>query len=1055
MSEEIRESSLFEDVVTAIDKPGSLNRLSMVESIRGFRDDADRERIVRGEKRVGPRDLIGALEKRTGLDLTFGDKDNPTTADTVRNFGVDLLVDIFTSPDSLIAAPAKLLRAGKFLNPAKKAIQKSLINSGAPKRFVVNNVTEQAMERAALGATLGMLSTRPDDEFQDILGAMTFGAAALGAGPQALRGAAKIANAGGEFVLDSVVKNANKEIFEQVEKKFTDIKTFTQATKAVRGLKERTKGLRQLYIDRTENIIVDFETSLLNRGLSSEEIVSKTNQLREVMRRGMSSSIKTRNQLMKDITEAVQSKDIDAINNLPLTFTGSESAKRSLIKMAESGGVVNKDTVLRAATSQTNIIASNKMDGLIQDIDIFEAMSKLRKNNTRMANLFNSKVNSDALKLFNQAEKLAKKGDIKGAKALKEKGDMLLDKTFVPIAFHTLDMKNLTNIKTLEDISGKFSDFKVGMRRSALVAKDFTKGIREEIVEASERYAAMFATSTEREASSLLANIMVSRQKRLDGIDDLPFMSKMFSNKIGHGDKLSLGLRQYDKFINLMKTRHLATGTSWIVTNYTDNVLKAFAFSSPLSALKVATRIPVQAAATIDEKVLGGVGNMLTFGLLKEFNKKNTFLKLVSNFDPMSKSRLRYDDDWMDAMASYGGIDSNKFIDFRRGVQEGNGIMAVREGFQNLGKESDTVSGEVLRNMQIKNNDEFLGKAQDFFWNTIGSIGSATEGTARYIVMKDIAESHFKQYPEFAKVVKEGRLKEIVDRIPRRFQINNKKILKEINEVDEVLKNSAKMTNDIFFDYNHVTDFERLVMKRIFPYWTFFSRNFDQWLRSGFSPDVIARTSKVFKPQQNLGRPLTEEERLGAPQFVLENGARVVDDNGDIKFVWQPNLSTFDFINTGQDLSGSIISKTSPLIKMPLEFIANRKAFGKDIPFKPTQENPKKRIFDTATTNLLFNTFSEDTLKKVFGLSKTDEGKIDVTKPSTAIGLELSDLLVSTPQFLDQAARFRRDKANEEKTDIEAAMNLAPFLRTFKGDSKRLRKNAKKLRENIKTLKGE
>jgi cell division septum initiation protein DivIVA len=1038
VDEVIKESTLTEDIFKGLTLPGSLARQAIKNTFQGYNDEDGFTKIIRGEKEVTPRDLIGTIEDRTGLDFTLGDKDNQTTTDKVVNIGRDIVLDIFTSPDSLIAGPAKLLRAGGVLKGAASSAAKTAARGGIAGRIAAK-ATEKSLEKAMVGATFGALTVRPDDDVTEIMAKIGTGAATVALGGPALRAGAKFAGELGTSALDSIVKNANKEAFRITENAVAagerTVSRFSQAKKIRKLELEDNKFARKLFVQKTTRVINDFEQSLVARGLTPEQVLSKTDELRDAVILGEESLIKRRNVLKTGMREVLQNNGA-GLNKLGITDEKVKAALEGRI----SEGVKNLDDVTanRLATAQANIDASNKILGITKDPSIATTLQDFTNSNRELSEVFNRKT----LAKVRQLEKLG------GAENLKKAG-ILEDQMFVPLAFHTINLKSLDDLATVES---KLGNVVTGpsLRTSSKVMKDIQLSLREEVIEGSHKYASLFATEAQKEASQLLGKVYSNSNEILSkfrGKKPLELLDMFADKTIPATEKAQAGLEIYDKFINLLKTKHLATSSSWVITNYVDNVVKAFVYGSPGSALKVATQIPAQAVGAaigkIDDKFLGGAADILTGGALKSFAKKNTFAKLFKAFDPTDLSKIDYQDEWMDGMALFGGIDSNKFLDFRRGVNQGDGIIAVKNGL-----DGNKVGGEIVREFRNVPRDEFLGKIQDFFWKTTGNVGASTEGTARYIVFKDLVEAQADNLPGLKRVLsKKGELDKVYRGIPKLDDFKSRDAfsvsrLEELEHTKLAFKSASKKVNDIFFDYDDVTAFEQHVMKRIFPYWTFFSRNFHQWLDKGFDASRIGRTAKIATVPANLGRPLTEEERLKTPDFLLQNGARIDhDSNGDLNFVYQPNSSLLDAVNSISDPGGKLLGTLSPPLKIAGEVAFNRESFGKDVPVFPTEDKPKKRILDSALTLL------PDDILENLGIFRDENGRF-FTNSKASAALNKSQELLPIPQILSQISRANRD-LDKGQGIAQASLNVFPFAKVFEGDSTQLQRLATKRKKNI------
>lgn len=985
--EEFKETSILEDVFKGLDTFGSLSRQAIIENIRGTQTPNSFRDIAAGRKRTSARDLISEVEKQTGLDFTVGSSDpaQQTTTQQVANFGVELLTDIFTSPDSLIGAPAKIAKMhGVISNPK-----------------VVKAVT---------GATFGLLSAQPDDDLTEIIGKIGAGAAVGGLGTTLVKGGAKLVNKAGTKALNDFTERAFPDIFAgpngiraQVEKGMRKIGDISLAGKISTRFNSNSAKhqafFTRLMTDNVDKIIKESRDA----GLSEADALKNVESFRETLATGQSSMIGRRNEILKEIAEK---EEVEAL----------------------SGGVgAGAKANLQEATRRANVETFNetvaKMD---ENPIVLDAINKHKDSNEKLVERYNRAITQ-------RVDKLTKQG--KTAKALKEE-----QKTFYPPWLHTVDLRKVDDAADAQMKVGLVSTG-AKLRKSDIIDAGLDIPVKDSIALGAQRYANLFANQAEVESRQLLSLVYGAKGER-------PILEMWADKTVPLERKILAGLDVYDNFINLIKTKHLASGLSWPMTNYTDNVIKAFVHASPESSLKVAAKTAGQLPLALADRagpVGRFVGDALTFGNLERLNKKNTLLKLMKSFDPTdSVTKIDYKDDWMNAIARFGGIESNRFVDAFQLARQSQGILAVKHGKEG----ADRIVQQLSDRGAVTN---MFDRTQRFFWEKVGSVGGAMEGNARYIVFKDTAESMMKDFPALDNAVKQGRLGKLLEETRPLADLPKVKRL-EVEQLNHVFKKASKITNDIFFDYQHVTEFEKHVMKRIFPYWTFFSRNFQQWLDAGFDPNKIGKISKTLKPIQNIGRPLSEEERQKTPNYLLEKGLRVVgQDGGDIEFAYSPNMSMFDAINSIQDIGGETLSKLSPPIRAFGEAFLNREAFGRDVPAFPTEDQPKKRVLESGLTAL------PDEILESFNLFRDDKGRLFTNSKTTAGALKILSDLTPAPlqlQFADQFARAKRDVLFKEKSKLEALQNFFPILRTTDLVAEDAKRTQEVFKRNIKKLEG-
>jgi hypothetical protein len=140
----------------------------------------------------------------------------------------------------------------------------------------------------------------------------------------------------------------------------------------------------------------------------------------------------------------------------------------------------------------------------------------------------------------------------------------------------------------------------------------------------------------------------------------------------------------------------------------------------------------------------------------------------------------------------------------------------------------------------------------------------------------------------------------------------------------KVYEEASRVTNEIFFDYTNISAFEEQVMKRIFPYWTYFSRNFPQWIEMATSKPTELRN--VLRLYSTAGDKPTDQQRKGLPDYMLKSGARMVDG----KAMTMPNMSLLDSLNaTTGEFEG--LSKVHPLLKFAYQIVARKNEFGGEL----------------------------------------------------------------------------------------------------------------------------
>jgi hypothetical protein len=283
-------------------------------------------------------------------------------------------------------------------------------------------------------------------------------------------------------------------------------------------------------------------------------------------------------------------------------------------------------------------------------------------------------------------------------------------------------------------------------------------------------------------------------------------------------------------------------------------------------------------------------------------------------------------------------------------------------------------------------------------------------------------------------------LKQSVGRIPNDTQ---QTIIDTFNKAKDI-------TNDTFFDYSNVNEFERAVMKRVFPFWTFFSRNAEFWINKAFDPETAGNVAIARKLDTNLGRPLTEKEKEGAPDFLLKRGARVSDDG---EFILPRSSSLTEAISTLTDPSSSV-ANLSPLIKAPVEVMANKDFFTGDVLF-PNERDPKARIFDGSVT--LLERILPESISSQLNIFRDENGRAYTNSSLPSIlNKVISIAPVLPPRIIDDFERaMRRAERDDEPVVAEFFKQALSPVREFKISKKDMIRNRKRNKRNRKKLEAE
>ena len=173
--------------------------------------------------------------------------------------------------------------------------------------------------------------------------------------------------------------------------------------------------------------------------------------------------------------------------------------------------------------------------------------------------------------------------------------------------------------------------------------------------------------------------------------------------------------------------------------------------------------------------------------------------------------------------------------------------------------------------------------------------------------------------------------------------------------IDKIAKgektwDAAKSVKKFLFDYGELTEFERIVMKRIFPFYTWTRKNIPLQLEQAIKqPGKVAALQKV-KSSIEAKTPITEQEKV-LPKWLSERmPLRIGRDDKDIQYLPLEGYLPFSDLGKLERPGRTAIESLTPLAKIPAELSFNQSSFfgspierfpgekvpflGKDVPAK-------------------------------------------------------------------------------------------------------------------------
>jgi hypothetical protein len=153
--------------------------------------------------------------------------------------------------------------------------------------------------------------------------------------------------------------------------------------------------------------------------------------------------------------------------------------------------------------------------------------------------------------------------------------------------------------------------------------------------------------------------------------------------------------------------------------------------------------------------------------------------------------------------------------------------------------------------------------------------------------------------------------------------------IKNGSTVDEAVMSVKKY----LFDYEDLTSFEKNVMKRVFPFYTWTRKNIPLQLENLIKqPGKYAGMEKVIRAIESLSMRDTEpanEKYLS--DYIKNNTAMRVGYNEKTKTynyfllgMWLPSYQAMDFLAQPKE---NIVAMVTPLLKTPMEVWANKSEF--------------------------------------------------------------------------------------------------------------------------------
>ena len=347
----------------------------------------------------------------------------------------------------------------------------------------------------------------------------------------------------------------------------------------------------------------------------------------------------------------------------------------------------------------------------------------------------------------------------------------------------------------------------------------------------------------------------------------------------------------FDKFNHFMKANLLQFSATWLKNNYFDNLLKAHVEMGTITALKTAA-----------------------FG----FNK-DILADLLSLSSKGSK-RIFHEKELMDGL-KHGVLENPMFAILKD--LDGDAAKYILNPTKFAERFKDKAGLEKLLETMKKAPDKWM----EFLGGTTGRIGTLMESTARMTTYKDTLMSLRK-----SDVITKMRAAMIDEAKAITDVVKSKKAIAGVNEAleEKIKKIAAGITQKTFFDYGNITHLEQATLKRLIPFYAFYSKNLPYWVDTAFRIEKLGRFADIDRLRKNMGREPTEAERMGMGTYLSENAPRYTGyGNKGKKYNILPYIAAYDATNMFNIRTAikDIQSKLNPIIKTPLELSLDRDWF--------------------------------------------------------------------------------------------------------------------------------
>lgn len=249
---------------------------------------------------------------------------------------------------------------------------------------------------------------------------------------------------------------------------------------------------------------------------------------------------------------------------------------------------------------------------------------------------------------------------------------------------------------------------------------------------------------------------------------------------------------------------------------------------------------------------------------------------------------------------------------------------------------------------------------------------------------------------------------------------NNARIalfIDSLSKGDDVATATMKVKK-FLFDYGDLTEFERTVMKRILPFYTWLRKNIPLQMEQLIKQP--AKYAGVWHAKEGIESMSAAKEEQYLPEWMREDELYVRLPN---KLYWSPDLPFQDLAKLAlkDNVFRTLISGTSPLIKGFFEVAANKDIFrGKPL---ANQNLPSSKLLREKLKREFLNNMRFTTMWK----RATDEDRDTFTKfLDFVFGLNV------TPFDVQKGRQMYMQKQQGEQKALQELENKEPIFSKFK-----------------------